>query len=128
MPGTITVTPQFSDIDSFQHVNFQVFARWFEMGRSPLYQRFSKDGSTQSIPAIMAHHEIDYISEVRYGLDVEIRTEISHIGTKSFHVTQEAYQDGVLRAKGKVVLVGFDFKTRTTIPISEDSLAILKAF
>lgn len=127
MPS-IFVTPQFSDIDSFQHVNFQVFLRWFEAGRSELYERFAIGDSTQGIPAIMARQEVDYIAEVRYGTEVEIKTSISHIGTKSFHVTQEAHQGGELCAKGKVVLVGFDFKTRSPVPISEDSRKILESF
>jgi acyl-CoA thioester hydrolase len=60
-------------------------------------------------PLILAHTDFDFVSQMYLKSDVEIRTIISKIGTKSFTVSHEAYQDGRLCVKGNAVLVCYDF-------------------
>jgi len=56
---------------------------------------------------------------------VEIRTWISRIGTKSFTVYHEAWQQDRLCVKGSVVIVHYNFNIEQTTPIPEDKKKLL---
>ncbi|MDR2739282.1 MAG: acyl-CoA thioesterase [Treponema sp.] len=124
---TTTVTPRFGDIDGLGHINNTVLAGWFELGRNPLFRIF--DPNLQVAhgvwPLIMAHAEYDFVGELFFQHDVEIRSSISRIGTKSFTVYHEAWQEGRLCTTGNAVIVHFDFISRKSTPIPEDKKRVL---
>ncbi|MDR0313371.1 MAG: acyl-CoA thioesterase [Treponema sp.] len=124
---TITVTPRFGDVDVLGHINNTAPAIWFEQARNPFFRIFSPDLviSLDTWPLIMAHTDFDFVDELRFGHDIEIRTGISRIGTKSFTIYHEAWQQGKLCVKGNAVIVYFDFNTRQSRPIPEDKKQLL---
>jgi acyl-CoA thioester hydrolase len=74
----------------------------------------------------MAHADYDYVGQLFFEHEVEIRSYISRIGTKSFTVYQEAWQQGKLCTKGNCVIVHYDFVNEKTTPIPEDKKRILE--
>jgi len=119
---TTTVTPSFGDVDGLGHINNTVLARWFEMARNPIFRIFEPDLnlSHDVWRLIMAHTEFDFVGELFFEFDVELRTYIEKIGTKSFTVYQEAWQEGRLCVQGKAVIVHYNFKEGITTPIPDD--------
>lgn len=117
-----TVTPSFGDVDGLGHINNTVLARWFEMARNPIFRIFEPnlDLSHDKWTLIMAHTEFDFVGELFFEFDVELRTSVEKIGTKSFTVYQEAWQEGRLCVRGKAVVVHYDFRKKVTTPIPED--------
>jgi acyl-CoA thioester hydrolase len=124
---TTTVTPRFGDIDGLGHINNTVLAEWFELGRNPLFRIFDPDLRVAhgTWPLIMAHADYDFVGELFFQHNVEIRSYIGRIGTKSFTIHHEAWQEGRLCTTGKAVLVHFDFIERKSTPIPEDKKKIL---
>ncbi|MCG2828640.1 thioesterase family protein [Methanothermobacter sp. K4] len=118
----ITVTPRFGDIDGLRHVNNTVLAVWFEKGRNPIFRMFTPDLdlSYEKWKLILVRTEFDFLAQMYYGSDVEIRSYITHIGNSSFTIGHEAWQDGELKAKGKAVLVHYDFIEQKKKPIPQD--------
>lgn len=125
---TATVTPSFGEVDGLGHINNTVLARWFEMARNPIFRLFEPNLnlSHDVWPLIMAHTEFDFIGELFYEFDVEIRTYIEKIGTKSFTVYHEARQEGRLCVYGRAVVVHYDFKKELTTPIPEEKKVLLQ--
>jgi acyl-CoA thioester hydrolase len=123
----ITVTARFGDMDILGHINNTVPVVWFELARNPLFQIFDPDMklSRETFPLIMAHTDYDYVDQLYFRHDVEIRSWISRIGTKSFTVYHEAWQQGRLCVKGTAVVVHYDFNTEKTTPIPEDKKRLL---
>ncbi|MDY0267194.1 MAG: thioesterase family protein [Methanimicrococcus sp.] len=117
-----TVTPGFGEVDGLGHINNTVLARWFELARNPIFRIFEPNLnlSHDVWPLIMAHTEFDFVGELFYEFDVELRTYIEKVGTKSFTVYHEAWQEGRLCVYGRAVVVHYDFKARVTTPIPED--------
>ncbi|MDR0375866.1 MAG: acyl-CoA thioesterase, partial [Treponema sp.] len=126
---SITVSPRFGDIDGLGHINNTVLAVWFELARNPLFRIFTPDLnlSYETWPLIMAHTDYDFVDQLFFQYDVEIRTSISHIGTKSFTAYHEAWQEGRLCTKGHAVIVHYDFIEKRTIPIPDDKRQVLEA-
>ncbi len=124
----IKVTPRFGDIDGLRHVNNTVLAIWFEKGRNPIFRMFTPDLdlSYEKWKLILVRTEFDFIGQMYYGGDVEIRNYITQIGNSSFTIGHEAWQDDELKAKGKAVLVHYDFINQKPMPIPEDIRANLE--
>ena len=74
----------------------------------------------------MAHTEYDFVGQMYFKYDIEIKSWISRIGTKSFTVYQEAWQQDRLCVKGSAVIVHYDFNTEKTTPIPEDKKKLLE--
>jgi acyl-CoA thioester hydrolase len=75
---------------------------------------------------ILAHTDYDFISQMFFQYEVEIRTGISRIGTKSYTVYQEAWQQNKLCVKGNSVIVYYDFNIEKSAPIPEDRKKLLE--
>ena len=116
------VTPRFGNIDGLRHVNNTVVADWFEVGRNGIFRYFTPDLdlSYEKWKLIMVRTEFDFVSQMYYGADVEIRTYILKIGNSSFTTGHEAWQDNELKAKGKSVIVHYDFIEEKAKPIPDD--------
>ena len=89
---TITVTPRFGEMDIFGHINNTVPVLWFELARNPLFKIFDSQMkfSRETFPLIMAHTDYDYLDQIYFQYEVEIRSWISRIGNKSFTMYHEA--------------------------------------
>ncbi len=107
----IKVTPQFADIDGLRHVNNNAVGNWFEIGRNDIFRMFTPDLDLRydKWELILVRNETDYIGQMFFNYDIEIRTYILHVGNTSFIIGHEAWQEGELKAKGKCVLVNYDF-------------------
>jgi acyl-CoA thioester hydrolase len=125
---SMKVTPRFGDIDGLGHVNNVVLAGWFELARNPLFRIFEPnlDLSHEKWPLIMAHTDYDFTDQIFFQYDVELRTSIDRIGTKSFTIYHEAWQEGRLCTKGKAVVVYFDFIKNMSVPIPEEKKKLLE--
>ncbi len=118
---TTTITPRFGDVDALGHINNTVLPVWFETARNPFFRIFQPDlkidKKTWSL--ILAHIDFDFLQELTIECDVEIRSSVSRVGSKSFTTLHEAWQNGKLCVRGEAVLVHYDFNIKQTTPIPE---------
>lgn len=121
------VSPRFGDIDGLGHVNNTVLPVWFEIGRNSVFRLFSPDLdlSPEVWHLILVRTEFDFLHQMYFRSDVEIRTFITKIGNSSFTVGHEAWQEGELKVKGQAVLVYYDFKLQKAMPLPEPIRKIL---
>lgn len=124
---TDIVTPRFGDVDGLGHINNTVLAVWFELGRNHYFRMFHPDLDLThgKWELIMAHTDFDFVGEMFYQFPVEIRSHISRIGSKSFTVYHEAWQNGRLCVKGSAVVVHYDFVNKVTTEIPSEIKAEL---
>ncbi|WP_440945189.1 acyl-CoA thioesterase [Methanosarcina sp. T3] len=125
---SINVSPRFGDIDGLGHVNNTVLPVWFETGRNAIFRLFSPDLdlSPDVWHLILVRTEFDFLSQMYFRSDVEIRTFVAKIGNSSFTVGHEAWQEGELKVRGQAVLVYYDFKLQKAIPLPDSIREILK--
>ena len=124
---TITVSPRFGDMDVLGHINNTVPAVWFELARNPLLRIFDPELKLdrKTFPLIIAHADYDFTAQLYFKYQVEIKTWITRIGTKSFTAYHEAWQQGRLCVKGNAVMVHYDFNAEKSTPIPEDKKELL---
>jgi acyl-CoA thioester hydrolase len=99
---------RFRDLDGMGHVNNAVFLTYMESARLAYFKSLGL-GDNPLEGMILARAEIDFRSPIALGEQVEVGTRTGRIGTKSFDLEQEVWADGRLAAKGKFVLVAYDY-------------------
>ena len=114
-------------MDMLGHINNTVPVVWFELARNPIIKMFdpSMELTRESFSLVIAHTDYDYVDHLHFKYEVEIRTWISRIGTKSFTSYHEAWQQGRLCVKGSAVMVHYDFNVEQSTPIPEDKKKLL---
>ncbi|MDR3019981.1 MAG: acyl-CoA thioesterase [Treponema sp.] len=125
---SITVKARFGDLDVLGHVNNTVPAHWFELARTELMKIFDPNLNLkkETFPLILAHTDYDFTGQVFIRHEIEIKTWVSRIGTKSFTINHEAWQQGKLCVKGAAVIVHYDFNKEQSTPIPEDKKKLLE--
>ncbi|WP_409199379.1 acyl-CoA thioesterase [Methanobrevibacter sp. DSM 116169] len=116
------VEPSFGDTDGLKHVNNNVIGKWFELGRNDLFRFFTPDLNLdyENWKLIMLRTEYDFLGQIYYGEKVEIRTYVYKVGNSSFTTYHEAYQNDELKAKGKSIVVHYNFIKQESVPIPND--------
>lgn len=109
---------RFYETDALGHVNNTVVPMWIETGRLPIFEFFGEmSPDTQSL--IVARLEVDYARPIFFGSKVTVKTYVSRLGRSSFDISTEIWQKDELCAKGKTILVYFDFNEQQSIPLTD---------
>lgn len=114
-----TINPRLSETDALGHISNTVMPIWFETARQPIFKIVHPPQTIADWPLIVARIEIDYLGQVYPGQEVEIRTGLARVGTRSFTTYQEAWQNQQRVARGYAVHVYFDFQQNQSAPIPE---------
>lgn len=122
----LKIFPRFNDTDALGHINNASFASWFEEARRPLFEVFVPDLDPKKWNLIIARVEIDYLSQASFSKEVEINTWLEKIGNSSMIVRQDAFQEGVMIARGKSVMVSFDYSEQKSSPIPDSVKKVLE--
>ena len=111
-----TIQVRFSDTDAMGHISSGSYAAFAEVGRETFFKNIPEPVS--EIPwFVLAHLGMDYLSEARFGQSLTLKTRVARMGEKSMTFEQLVFADGELACRLKVVLVGFDPKTRRSAPV-----------
>lgn len=98
------------------HVNHARALSLFEDARLALGDDHAGGG------LILARLEVDYLRQLYYRVCEElcVHSWVTRLGTKSFTLRQELAQDGEVALRADVVLVGFDYATNASRPLTDD--------
>ncbi len=120
-----SLSPRFGETDVLGHINNTVLPVWFEEARTPIFRLFTPDLNPQDWKLIIAKIDVEYLGELFYGQDVEVRTTIHKLGNSSMTILHEAWQNGQMAAKGHCVMVHFDHQLKKSAAIPDDIRATL---
>jgi acyl-CoA thioester hydrolase len=79
---------------------------------------------------IVASLSCDFIRQVYFGQTLIIRSHVTKVGNSSFHLEQEMIEkeSGELVAKGKSVIVQFNFEKQKSEPLTEELKSRLEGY
>lgn len=122
------IQPRFQETDALGHINNTVPAVWFESARDPVFRLFTPELDVRDWHLIIAGYEVQFKRELFYGQPVTIKTGVRRIGTSSFTLWQEAWQEGELAVTGETTLIHFNYQTRQSRPLDEQHKAGLQVW
>ena len=111
----------FKDLDILGHANNVVYASWLESARIRFYLDLM-DIPLEEMGLILAELTLSYKTPAYFGERLGIGVRVGTIGSKSFAMEHVIARegDGVVIATAKAVLVAYDYKLGTTVPVSEE--------
>mgnify|MGYP001029641821 FL=1 len=116
----IKIQPRFQETDALAHINNTVIPVWFESARPGIFKIFNPTQDLDNWNLIIAKIEVNYVAQIHYKHEVEIRTHVSKIGRSSLNILQEVWQQGSRVAWGECVMVKFDYKTNKSSAITDN--------
>lgn len=125
MPFSYDVTVRFSDTDAMGHVNHARFLSYLEDARIALFTSLAdsygiEGGDLISRGAIVARVECDYVRPLLLRREpVRVDTWVERIGRSSFTLAYTVTQDGQVAARASSVIVGYDYATDRSRPLSD---------
>ena len=115
-----SIVPRVSETDGAGHVNNCFVPVWFEAGRREIFRLLTPDLAFARWRVALVNMTVDYEAQLYYQDDVEVRTWIERVGTKSFTVAEEVWQSGRRRARGTATYVYFDYDAQASEPIPDN--------
>ncbi|MEP7262924.1 MAG: thioesterase family protein [Bacteroidota bacterium] len=127
-----TIQLRFKDVDSMGHVNNANHLTYFETARMYYFNEvITKENNWQKTGFILASVTINYILPVYLQNEISVFTRCSRIGNKSFDLEYALVKktaDGyTLLAKGKSVIVCYDYVLKKSIPVNPEWIEKIKA-
>jgi acyl-CoA thioester hydrolase len=115
-----TIVPRVSETDGAGHINNTTVPVWLEAGRHELFKLFTPDLSFENWKMIIVKTTLEYVSQIYYGRDVEVKTWVKRIGNKSLELYEEIHQDGKVCAKNEAVYVNFNLESQQSEEIPDE--------
>ncbi|WP_047152715.1 acyl-CoA thioesterase [Aneurinibacillus tyrosinisolvens] len=120
------IQPRVSETDGVGHINNTTVPVWLEAGREEIFRMFMPDLGFSNWRLIIVNVNIDYVSQIFYGKEAEVRTWIKKIGNTSFVLYEEIHQHNTVCAKSTATYVNFNHETQKTEAIPETIRAQFK--
>jgi acyl-CoA thioester hydrolase len=117
----LQVQARFRDCDMFGHVNNAVYFTYMEEARWAYWRQLTGEFPHGGLPGlILARAECDFIRPIRPGERIDVWLATTRIGKSSFSIDCEMLDEqGAPVAKGKAVLVTYDYAAASPIPIPD---------
>ncbi|MGI2328656.1 acyl-CoA thioesterase [Planococcus sp. YIM B11945] len=117
---TTILAPRVSETDAVGHINNTVLPVWFEAARNPIFSLFTPDHDFSKWKMVIVKTTLEFVKQVYFGTDVEIRIWVQKIGTTSLELYEELYQNEILCARNTAVYVNFNIAYQKKEAISEE--------
>lgn len=128
------VQVRFKDYDGMGHINNANHLTYIELARLKYFEHVIGPGSdwVRQRALILARVEIDYTAPILLGDQIAVFTRCSAIGKKSFELSWQIAEDNKetprIFAKGKAVLVCYDYEKETTVEVPAENRRKLQDF
>lgn len=117
---------QATQVDMFGHLNNAKYLEMFEWARWAMHEKqggvdvYEHTVRSKIGPAVV-HVDVDFLSEVRVGQEVRIRSWIEKIGDRSVTLAQDMLKpDGTIAAHATFIWAFMNFQTRKGAPMPDD--------
>jgi acyl-CoA thioester hydrolase len=118
---------RFRDCDAMGHVNHAVYFTYFEQCRLTCWREVTGAPSPHT-RVIIARAECDYRAPAHFGDELEIRMRVGDVGRSSFGLLYVIVNvvDGRTLAEGKTVMVSYDYNASKSLPLPDETRALLE--
>ncbi len=118
----IPVQLRFNDIDILGHLNNTVYFSLFDLAKARYFEA-TRQGNIdwKKVECVIANVNCAYISQVKFGENIEVFTRCTSIGEKSFILEQLMVDVDTLslKARCETVMVCIDAQQGVSVPVSE---------
>ncbi len=120
MTITTPIQMRFFDMDSFGHVSNVAQQMYFDQGKTDLFRElWNRTEILAQVPAVTVSVNTDFFSQIRFGDEICVVTEVEKIGHKSFTLLQRIMRSGQECSRSRTVMVVFDKEHQQSVEVPE---------
>lgn len=120
MTITTPIQMRFFDMDSFGHVSNVAQQMYFDQGKTDLFRElWSRTVILAQVPAVTVSVNTDFFSQIRFGDEICVVTEVEKIGHKSFTLLQRIMRGEQECSRSRTVMVVFDKEHQQSVEVPE---------
>ena len=115
----LKLAPRWGDMDALGHVNNAKFFTYDESVRLDYFQRLMSGDAKfwNEYGLILAHIEADFIAQLKPPAELDLGFRIAKIGRTSLGTEAGMFRDNTLVAVTRGILVWFDYRAGTPLPV-----------
>ncbi len=119
---TLPIQLRFNDIDKFGHVNNAIFFTFFDLGKTEYFNYVCPHIDWDIDGIVVAHIEVDFLSQIFSEDKIAVQTKVSRIGNKSFDLFQQIIDltTKEIKCVCHSVMVAYDVKKHQSKELQED--------
>lgn len=125
----VPVQLRFNDVDILGHVNNNAQFALFDLGKTEFYNSLRGILSDwRRVEAVIVNINATFMRQILFTDPMEVRTRVSKIGEKSFHLQQilRNTANGEICSFAESVMVSVDFETKESKAIPQPLVAALR--
>jgi len=126
----LKLATRWGDMDALGHVNNAKFFTYDESVRLEYFSTLMRDDPKfwNDYGLILAHIEADFVAQLKPPADLELGFRIAKLGRTSMTTEAGMFLGDTLIAVTRGVLVWFDYRAGTPLPLPEGVKAKIRAF
>lgn len=126
----LKLATRWGDMDALGHVNNAKFFTYDESVRLDYFTALMRDDPKfwQDYGLILAHIEADFIAQLKPPAELDLGFRIAKVGRTSMTTEAGMFRGDQLIAVTRGVLVWFDYRSNTPLPVPEAVKAKIRAF
>ncbi len=128
---TLPIQIRFNDVDRYGHVNNNAYFAYYDLGKEEyLRSVLQTDYRASDVVPVIANINADFIQPIFYGDEIVIETRVSHLGNKSFTLTQRAVNKSTqsVVCQCQTVMVCFNLQTQQSAELPEAYRLAIEAY
>lgn len=126
------VEVRYADVDAQRHVNNAVYFSYMEQARAQYLRSLGlwSDEDFDRLGVILAEAACRFMRAIEFGQALRVGAATVRLGNKSFEMAHSIQdpQDRTEFAVGRVILVAYDYRARSSIPLPDRWREILAEF
>lgn len=117
----IQIQVRFGETDALGHINNTSYFVYLEEARIRFFESLGYSMKLDEWKFILASTKCDFVSQGYFDQLLTVKTYVSRIGSKSFHLEHDIVcsQTNELIAKGNAIIVYYDFKNQKSEELPE---------
>ena len=119
---SLPIQLRFSDLDTLGHVNNSVYLNLFDLGKSDYFERAAGERQDwNNVNVVIANINCNFLHETLFDEQLVVKTQVHHIGNKSFTVLQvlQNIDTEEIKCVCTQVMVYLDPETRMPAPLPQ---------
>lgn len=118
------------DADQFGHVNNTLYFQYYDTAKIDYFANIPGTTIDHNHAIVTVHVDADFLSQVHIGDHVAVETAITHIGHKSFTLSQRLVDTDTQEIKcvGTTVMVAYDLQQGQAVEMWPDWVEAINKF
>ena len=122
---------RFNDIDLLGHLNNSVYLTFMDLGKARYFEAVNGGPvDIREMGVVIVNINANFCVPTFFHEEIEVETAAVAIGEKSITLEQRIYAlpDRQVKCSCRTVMAGFDIKTNTSMPISDEWVKKFEAY